>query len=349
MRDINALHPRMIEKVYQLIDLCAQNGITIGISECLRTVTEQDALYAKGRTAPGSIVTNAKGSSYSSMHQWGVAADFFLKMDIDGDGQISDDSYNNATKMFNKVGALAQSIGLEWGGSWKSIVDLPHVQLPDWGSTASKLRSTYGTPEAFMKTWEKSGNTQQTTQGASTAASSTTSTSTTGKAVCIAPSGLKVRAGIGQNADKLTAIPYKKECTVLALDAGTADGLTWAKVSYDGKTGYAAQKWLNVTKYPTTSTTTSSASTNAAGSEYSKSTVESAASKNSAFAGKYKTTANLILRTGAGKTKNAITTIPKGKTVQCYGYYTTVNGTNWYLVAYEKYTGFCSSDYLQRA
>lgn len=348
MRDINALHPRMIEKVYQLIDLCAQNGITIGISECVRTVAEQDALYAKGRTAPGSIVTKAKGSSYSSMHQWGVAADFFLKMDIDGDGQTSDDTYNNAKKTFNKVGALAQSIGLEWGGSWKSIVDLPHVQLPDWGSTTSKLRSTYGTPEAFMKTWKKSGNTQQTNQSVSTTTPSATATSSTGKAVCVARSGLKVRSGIGQSTSKLTAIPYKKECTVLALNAGTADGLTWAKVSYGGKTGYTAQKWLNITKYPTASTT-NSASSKTTGSEYSKSIVESAAAKNAAFSGKYKTTANLILRTGAGKNKGAITTMSKGETVQCYGYYTTVGGTNWYLVSYEKYIGFCSSKYLQRA
>ena len=140
MRDIKALHPDLQKKYAQLIKLCSKKGITIGVAECLRTKAEQDALYAKGRTAPGKIVTNAKGSNYSSMHQWGVAFDFYLKMDIDGDGQISDDAYNNAKKAFNQVGALAKSIGLEWGGDWKSIKDLPHIQLKDWGSTTSKLK-----------------------------------------------------------------------------------------------------------------------------------------------------------------------------------------------------------------
>lgn len=344
MRDINALHPRMIEKVYQLIDLAAQNGITIGISECVRTVKEQDALYAKGRTAPGSIVTNAKGSSYKSMHQWGVAADFYLKMDIDGDGKTSDDAYNNAKGTFDKVGALAQSIGLEWGGSWKSIKDRPHVQLPDWGSTPSKLIKQYGTPEAFKKTWSSAGTTKS-----STPATTTNTSSTYGKAICTASSGVKVRAGIGTNTNKVTAIPYKAECAVIQLNAGTANGLTWAKVSYDGKSGYCTQKYLNITKYPTTASTTSSATTQTGTTEYSKSVVEGAAAKNAAFSGSYVTTANLVLRTGAGKNKNAIITMEKGKTVSCYGYYTTADGVNWYLVAYGKYTGFCSSKYLKKS
>ena len=153
-RDITQLHPRLQEKAAELIALCKKNGITIKIGECFRSVKEQNDLYAQGRTKPGSIVTNAKGTSYSSQHQWGIAMDFFLDMDIDGDGKKSDDAFNNRKSTFNKVGKLAKSIGLAWGGDWKSIVDLPHVYLPDWGSTTSKLKSKYGTPEKFMKTWE---------------------------------------------------------------------------------------------------------------------------------------------------------------------------------------------------
>ena len=154
MRDVKQLHPELQKKIAQLQELCKKNGITIGISECLRTVAEQDALYAKGRTAPGSIVTNCKGSSYSSMHQWGVAFDFYLIMDVDGDGKTSDDAYNDKTRLFEKVGKIGQSIGLEWGGLWKTP-DKPHFQLPDWGSTATKLKQLYGTPEKFFETWNK--------------------------------------------------------------------------------------------------------------------------------------------------------------------------------------------------
>ncbi len=147
MRDIKQLHPRLQEKVTQLKAECEKQGVKIGIGECLRTKEEQDALYAKGRTAPGNIVTNAKGSSYSGMHQWGVAVDFYRN---DGKG-----AYNNADGFFNKVGQIGKQLGLEWGGDWKSIVDLPHFQLPDWGSTAKKLKDLYKTPEEFFKSWEE--------------------------------------------------------------------------------------------------------------------------------------------------------------------------------------------------
>ena len=77
--------------------------------------------------------------------------------------------------------------------------------------------------------------------------------------------------------------------------------------------------------------------------------VESARSKDAAIAGKYKTTSNLYLRVGAGTGKTAITLMPAGSSVQCYGYYTTYNGTRWYYVAYGDKTGFCSSAYLRKA
>lgn len=77
--------------------------------------------------------------------------------------------------------------------------------------------------------------------------------------------------------------------------------------------------------------------------------VESARSKNSAYAGNYKTTANLNLRTGAGTGKTSIAIMPAGSDVQCYGYYTSYNGTIWLYVAYGDKTGFCSKQYLKKA
>lgn len=148
MRDITQLHPALQEKLTQLKSECEKQGLKIGISECVRTVEEQNALYAKGRTTSGSKVTNAKGTTYSSMHQWGVAFDFCRN---DGKG-----SYVDSDGFFTKVGKIGQSIGLEWGGAWISIKDKPHFQLPNWGSGTSKLKKTYGTPAKFMATWNKS-------------------------------------------------------------------------------------------------------------------------------------------------------------------------------------------------
>lgn len=144
-RDIKQLHPRLQEKITELKALCKKEGLNIGIGECFRSVAEQDKLYAQGRTTPGSIVTNAKGSTYSSQHQWGIAFDFFKNVK----GHEYDD-----IAFFNKVGALAKSIGLAWGGDWKNPVDKPHLYLGDWGSTTTKLKNQYGTFEKFKATWE---------------------------------------------------------------------------------------------------------------------------------------------------------------------------------------------------
>lgn len=147
MRDIKQLHPQLQLKIAELQLLCKKKGLNIGIGECLRTVAEQDALYAQGRTKPGLKVTNAKGSTYSSQHQWGIAFDFYRN---DGKG-----AYNEAGDFFGRVGALAKQIGLGWGGDWKSPVDKPHIYLKEWGGTTSVLRSAYGTPDKFMRTWDK--------------------------------------------------------------------------------------------------------------------------------------------------------------------------------------------------
>lgn len=145
-RDITMCHPRLQVLAEKLVAEGKKQGLIIKIGECFRSAAEQDALYAQGRTAAGNIVTNAKGSSYSSMHQWGVAFDVIRN---DGKG-----AYNDNDGWFGRVGRLGKSLGLEWGGDFKSPVDKPHFQLPDWGSTADKLKKLYGNADNFKKTWE---------------------------------------------------------------------------------------------------------------------------------------------------------------------------------------------------
>ena len=87
MRDITLCHPRLQTLAAELTKECEKQGLKIKIGETLRTTAEQDALYAQGRTKPGTIVTNAKGSSYSSYHQWGVAFDIYR---ADGHGAYYD-------------------------------------------------------------------------------------------------------------------------------------------------------------------------------------------------------------------------------------------------------------------
>lgn len=146
MRDENfLLHPELKKLMQELKSACAALGYNIKITECYRTTEEQDALYAQGRYTSGKIVTNARGHDYSSMHQWGVAFDFCRN---------SAKPYDNSDGFFQKVGSIGKNLGLEWGGDWKSIKDLCHFQLPNWGSTPSKLKQMYGVPDNFFRTWD---------------------------------------------------------------------------------------------------------------------------------------------------------------------------------------------------
>ena len=66
--DRTKLHPWLDYKLTVLLKKCAKKKIYLIITEGFRTKKYQDQLYAKGRTKPGKVVTNAKGSTYSSQH-----------------------------------------------------------------------------------------------------------------------------------------------------------------------------------------------------------------------------------------------------------------------------------------
>ena len=79
-----------------------------------------------------------------------------------------------------------------------------------------------------------------------------------------------------------------------------------------------------------------------------------AKSLNKSLAGTYKVAAKdgLYCRNDAGTNKKALCLIPYGTEVQCYGYYTTYNGTKWLYIQFVmdgiQYTGFSSSVYLKK-
>ncbi len=113
----------------KLVMLAAAQGISIRIISGLRTYAEQDALYAQGRTKPGNIVTNAP-AGYSN-HNFGLAFDIGV---FDASGK-----YQGNSPLYAKVGPLGESIGLAWGGRWKTMPDPPHYELrPVWAKAMSE-------------------------------------------------------------------------------------------------------------------------------------------------------------------------------------------------------------------
>ena len=119
---IATLHRKVQPVARQLVKLAKQNDITIKITSGTRTYAEQNALFAKGN------VTKARGG-YSN-HNFGLAFDVTI---FDGPQPVWE------SKDYTTVGQLGKSLGLEWGGDWKSFRDEPHFQLrPGWASSVTE-------------------------------------------------------------------------------------------------------------------------------------------------------------------------------------------------------------------
>ena len=117
-RSINDLLPQVQTMCIHFIEKCHTEGIEVIITSTFRDFEAQNALYAQGRTSSGKRVTNAKGGD--SFHNHRVAFDFVPV--VNGKAVWNDE------KLFEHCGVIAESYGLEWGGRFKSIHDLPHCQ-----------------------------------------------------------------------------------------------------------------------------------------------------------------------------------------------------------------------------
>jgi hypothetical protein len=127
-------HPALAAAVRAMVTDLARQGIVVEVVQGLRTFAEQDELYAKGRTKPGTIVTQARGGE--SNHNFGLAVDLC---------PFSDDKpdWNAPISVWAAIGAAAAKHGLDWGGQWKKFLDKPHVELP--GMTVKECARCYAT------------------------------------------------------------------------------------------------------------------------------------------------------------------------------------------------------------
>jgi peptidoglycan L-alanyl-D-glutamate endopeptidase CwlK len=117
---LKKVHPELASRVREVAAALAQGGINIEVVQGLRTIAEQDALFAQGRTKPGLVVTRARGGQ--SNHNYGLAVD--VVPFTNGQPQ-----WNAPNSVWVAIGAEGGKQGLEWGGSWKKFIDKPHLQL----------------------------------------------------------------------------------------------------------------------------------------------------------------------------------------------------------------------------
>ena len=127
-RDIKDLHPKVQAMAQAFLDKCKAEGIDVLITCTYRDGAAQDALYARGRSLltengqPVKIVTNAKAGQ--SAHQYRLAFDMVPLRN----GKPVWGGSNADLLLWQRVGNIAEEVGLEWAGRWTRFRELPHCQ-----------------------------------------------------------------------------------------------------------------------------------------------------------------------------------------------------------------------------
>ena len=135
---IKTLHPKLRSEVEDLY-LNKIVPALAGRAQCrfaytLRTVAEQNELYAQGRTKLFDVngkrlgkVTNANGGQ--SIHNYGLALDIVLLVDNKtASWDMVTDFDKDGKSDWMEVINIFKEAGWVWGGDWKSIKDAPHVE-----------------------------------------------------------------------------------------------------------------------------------------------------------------------------------------------------------------------------
>ncbi len=139
---LNQVHPVLSERIHRLSDALAVSGFIIRVTQGIRTVAQQNALYAQGRTTPGPVVTNARGTE--SNHVLGVAVDVAPMED-----GIPD--WNASHPDWQRIVSLAPTLGLRDGISWK---DEPHLELVEFPSVPTEEAQQIYMDAGVLAVWQ---------------------------------------------------------------------------------------------------------------------------------------------------------------------------------------------------
>lgn len=129
LSNLAGIHPDLVRVMMEAIKT---TPVDFTITDGVRTTAEQQALYAKGRTKPGLIVTNCDGVKSKSAHQvkadgLGYAVDLYPY--YEGSVQVNDNVRLRAIAEHIKKTAKQLNIKIEWGGDWAKFRDYPHFEL----------------------------------------------------------------------------------------------------------------------------------------------------------------------------------------------------------------------------
>ncbi len=153
---IGTLHPEVREEVKQIIRACdkALTGrAKVRITQALRSMEEQEKLYAIGRITSGKKVTNAKAGQ--SIHNYGLAVDICLIIDgKTASWDTAKDWDNDKVADWYECVKIFARHGWDWGGNWKTFKDLPHFEKRN-------IRTKKGVVKTSWRTLSKMAKDQQ--------------------------------------------------------------------------------------------------------------------------------------------------------------------------------------------
>lgn len=135
--NIGTLDAKCRDRFEQLTLVAKATAATFGCDYVMisgqRSWAEQDDLYARGRTKPGTVVTKARGG-YSN-HNFAIAGDYGV---FRGKSYLDSTEPKLAAQVHAAVAVHARKLGFEWGGDWKSMKDFPHFEISTGLSMAEK-------------------------------------------------------------------------------------------------------------------------------------------------------------------------------------------------------------------
>lgn len=121
------LHPDLLPLYRWFMEEADKAHIDVLTTCTYRSNEEQDALYAQGRSKPGRIITNCKGGQSAHNFKIGVtpaAKAFDIVPLINGKPE-----WDAANPVWQKLGDIGGSVGLDWAGHWTHMREYPHFEL----------------------------------------------------------------------------------------------------------------------------------------------------------------------------------------------------------------------------
>lgn len=138
---------------------------------------------------------------------------------------------------------------------------------------------------------------------------------------------LTVRSGAGASYSKLGSLAKGKTFDITGK-ATDSSGVTWYRLTYNGKTGYVSSVYVK------TSSTSNGGGSTVKPVTNMKGTVNTAKDP-------------LTVRSGAGSTYSKLGTLAKGKTFDITGQATDSKGGIWYQLNFNGKTGYVSAQYVK--